>query len=249
MHKIVIMGAGRMGSLIRRLAEAARDEAGEPVFEVVAQIGFDLTELEGAPAADALIDFSNVATFEAVVAYVRRCSCALVSGTTGYSEAQMAELRALGEGAPVLWSGNYSLGVAALRHLVAQATRELPAFDVEIVETHHNQKADAPSGTAKMLLDEVVGAHEAAGDGVYAPVYGRSGMCGARDAREVGVHALRGGTVAGVHEVHFFGPSEELTLTHRAESREIFVHGALAAAQKLIGRDPGFYTFDQIMFG
>ena len=121
MHKIVIMGAGRMGSLIRRLAEAARDEAGEPVFEVVAQIGFDLTELEGAPAADALIDFSNVATFEAVAAYVRRCGCALVSGTTGYSEAQMAELRALGE----RWcSGRYYRQGATHRGPADQTNRQ-----------------------------------------------------------------------------------------------------------------------------
>ncbi len=243
------MGAGRMGSLIRTCAEAARTDAGEPAFEVVAQIGFELDALGDAPAADAIIDFSNVATLDAVAAYVRRTGAALVSGTTGYSDEQLATIRALGAVAPVLWSGNYSIGIAALRHLVAQATRELPGFDVEIVECHHNQKVDAPSGTAKMLLDEVVRTEAEIGAGTYEPVFGRSGVCGARDPREIGVHALRGGTVAGVHEVHFFGPSEELTLTHRAESREIFVHGALAATRKLVGREPGFYTFDQVMFG
>lgn len=249
MIKIVVMGAGRMGTLIRTIAEAARTEAGEPAFEVVAQIGFDLSELEGAPAADAIVDFSNVATLDAVAAYVRRTGVALVSGTTGYSEEQLATLRALGEDAPVLWSGNYSIGIAALRHLVAQATRELPGFDVEIVECHHNQKVDAPSGTAKMLLDEVVATEAEVGAGTYEPIYGRSGLCGARDPHEVGMHSLRGGTVAGVHEVHFFGPSEEVTLTHRAESREIFVNGALAATRKLVGMAPGFYTFDEVMFG
>lgn len=248
MLKLAIMGAGRMGTLIRAAAETARDENGAPVFEVVTQIGFDLSELESAPAADAIIDFSNVACAEAVFAYVRRTGAALVSGTTGYSPDQLEELRALGAVAPVMWSGNYSIGVAALRHLVAQATRELPGFDVEIVETHHNQKADAPSGTAKMLLDEVLTAHADEGDGAYAPVYGRSGMCGARDAHEVGMHSLRGGTVAGVHEVHFFGPSEEVTLAHRAESREIFVNGAIAATRKLVLLENGFYTFDQVMF-
>lgn len=112
-------------------------------------------------------------------------------------------------------SGNYSIGIAALRHLVAQATRELPGFDCEIVETHHNQKVDAPSGTAKLLLDAVVEAEPEAG---YHPVYGREGMCGARDPKEIGMHSLRGGTVAGVHEVSFFGQDEEVTLTHRATS-------------------------------
>ena len=237
-----------MGTLIRTDAEAMRDADGAPVFEVVAQIGFDLSELENAPAANAIIDFSNASCLDAVAAYVRRTGAALVSGTTGYTDEQMAELHALAETATVLHSGNYSIGVAALRHLTAQATRELPGFDVEITETHHNQKVDAPSGTARMLLDAVVSTEDACGRGTYAPVYGREGMCGKRDPHEVGMHSLRGGTVAGVHTVSFFGPDEEVTLTHRATSREIFVRGALAATLKLAGKPAGFYTFDQIMF-
>ena len=186
-----------MGSLIRTTAEGIVDAAGQPVFDIVAQIGFDLSELENAPAADVIIDFSNVVTFDAVVAYVERTGAALVSGTTGYSPEQMDRLRELGQNTRVMHSGNYSIGIAALRHLVAQATRELPGFDCEIVETHHNQKVDGPSG---------------------------------------------------VHEVSFFGQDEEVTLTHRATSRQIFVNGALAAAQKLVTREPGFYTFDKVMF-
>ena len=223
-----------MGSLIRTTAEGVVDAAGQPVFDIVAQIGFDLSELENAPAADVIIDFSNVVTFDAVVAYVERTGAALVSGTTGYTPEQMDRLRELGQNARVMHSGNYSIGIAALRHLVAQATRELPGFDCEIVETHHNQKVDA-----------LVEAEPEAG---YHPVYGREGMCGARDPKEIGMHSLRGGTVAGVHEVSFFGQDEEVTLMHRATSRQIFVNGALAAAQKLVTREPGFYTFDQVMF-
>ena len=249
MLSIVICGTGRMGTLIDRIAREMRDGAGEPLFEVVAQIGFEVKELETAPAAEIIIDFSNVAALDAVAGYVRRTGAALVSGTTGYSDEQLAVLRELGSIAPVVWSGNYSIGIAALRHLVAQATRELPGFDIEIVETHHNQKADAPSGTATMLLDEVRAAKAELGAGSVKPVYGREGLCGARDTQEVGIHALRGGTVAGVHTVSFFGPSEEVSLTHRAESREIFVNGALAAAQKLVVRDKGFFTFDEVMFG
>ena len=249
MLSIVICGTGRMGTLIDRTAREMRDGAGEALFKVVAQIGFEVKELETAPAAEVIIDFSNVAALDAVAGYVRRTGAALVSGTTGYSDEQLAVLRELGSIAPVVWSGNYSIGIAALRHLVAQATRELPGFDIEIVETHHNQKADAPSGTATMLLDEVRAAKAEVGAGSVKPVYGREGLCGARDTQEVGVHALRGGTVAGVHTVSFFGPSEEVSLTHRAESREIFVNGALAAAQKLVVRDKGFYTFDEVMFG
>lgn len=245
MLKIVIMGEGRMGTLMRSIAESMRDANGSPVFEVVAQIGFDLSELEHAPAADAIIDFSNVVTLPAVTAYVERTGAALVSGTTGYSADDLDRIKALGSAARVMWSGNYSIGVAALRHLTAEATRELPGFDVEICETHHNQKVDAPSGTAKMLLDEVLTAEP---DDDHFAQYGREGMCGARDPREVGMHSLRGGTVAGVHTVSFFGTDEEVTLTHRATSRQIFVNGALAAAQKLVKLEPGFYTFDQVMF-
>ena len=247
--RLAIMGEGRMGSLVRTTAEALRDEAGEPVFQVVAQIGFDLSAAETAAAADVLVDFSNVATLPAVCAYVRRTGAALLSGTTGYDEAQTAELRALAGEAAVLHSGNYSLGVAALRHATALVARELAGFDVEIVECHHNQKVDAPSGTAKLLLDAVVDAEAEAGRGEFHPVYGRHGMVGRRDPREVGVHSLRGGTVAGVHTVSFFGEDEEVSLTHRATSRQIFVNGALAAARKMAGRAAGWYDFDSIMFG
>ena len=245
MIKIAIMGAGRMGSLIKTTAEGMTDASGNPVFEVVAQIGFDLAEADTAASADMLIDFSNVACLPAVVSYVKRTGAALVCGTTGFTEGQLDQVRELGTDHAVVHSGNYSIGIAALRHLAAQATRELPGFDVEICETHHNQKVDAPSGTANMLLDAVIAAEPEDG---YHPVYGREGMCGSRTKNEIGMHSLRGGTVAGVHTVSFFGTDEEVSLTHRATSRQIFVNGALAAALKLLQKPNGFYTFDQVMF-
>lgn len=245
MLSTIIMGTGRMGSLIKATAESMTDASGEALFDIKAQIGFDTDALASAPAANVIIDFSNACTLPAVAAYVERTGAALVSGTTGYTAEQLEQVKQLGKHAPVMWSGNYSIGVAALRHLVAQATRELPGFDVEICETHHNQKVDAPSGTAKMLLDEVIAAEPEPG---YHAQYGREGMCGKRNPKEVGMHSLRGGTVAGVHTVSFFGTDEEVSLTHRATSRQIFVNGALAAAQKLVKREPGFYTFDQVMF-
>ena len=239
MASVILVGAGRMGALIQaRLAEVG---------------GYDLlgtydvsnaSELDaGAPAADLVIDFSNRDALPHVLAYVRRTGSALLSGTTGFSAAELDELHALGKTSRVVHSANYSLGVAVLRRVTAEAARALVGWDVEIVETHHNQKADAPSGTAKMLLAAV----DPAGK---APVaYGREGMVGARPAGEVGMHSLRGGTVAGTHDVHFFGPDEELCLTHRATSRQIFVNGAVACAGRLLARqEPGFYTFDQLMF-
>ena len=239
MASVILVGAGRMGALIQaRLAEVG---------------GYDLlgtydvsnaSELDtGAPAADLAIDFSNRDALPHVLAYVRRTGSALLSGTTGFSAAELDELRALGKTSRVVHSANYSLGVAVLRRVTAEAARALAGWDVEIVETHHNQKADAPSGTAKMLLAAV----DPAGK---APVaYGREGMVGARPTGEVGMHSLCGGTVAGTHDVHFFGPDEELCLTHRATSRQIFVNGAVACAGRLLARqEPGFYTFDQLMF-
>ena len=245
MLSTIIMGTGRMGSLIQATAESMTDASGEALFDIKAQIGFDTDALATTPAADVIIDFSNACTLPAVAAYVERTGAALVSGTTGYTAEQLEQVKQLGKHAPVMWSGNYSIGVAALRHLVAQATRELPCFDIEICETHHNQKVDAPSDTAKMLLDEVIATEPECG---YHAQYGREGICGKRDSKEVGMHSLRGGTVAGVHTVSFFGTDEEVSLTHRATSRQIFVNGALAAAQKLAKREPGFYTFDQVMF-
>lgn len=234
---VFVIGDGRMGTIIRELVEA------DSRLNLVGIVGADTKgDLRDAAAADVAIDFSHKDMLPLVEAYVARTGTALVSGVTGYSDEELARVKALGRGAAVIHSANYSLGVAVLRRLATQAAEALAEFDIEITETHHNQKADAPSGTAKLLLDAVNP------EGAYEPVYGREGMCGKRDPREIGVHALRGGTVAGTHTVHFFGPDEEVELTHRATSRRIFATGAVAAAKKLVAREPGFYTFDELMF-
>ena len=235
---IVVGGAGRMGRLVR-------EELSARGFDVVGSYDVDnIDELdELAPAADVAVDFSAPAALPHVLAYARRTGAALVSGTTGLAADQLDELRALGERNRVIWASNDSLGVAALRRATAMVARTLAGWDVEIVETHHNQKADAPSGTAKALVAAVDPTGE------RPVVGGREGMVGARVPGEIGVHAVRGGTVAGTHEVHFFGSDEEVCLTHRATSRQIFVTGAVAAAARLLTREPGFYDFDTLMFG
>ena len=236
--RTLVCGNGRMGALVRAAVEA--DEA----FSLVGQVGIDDVDRLDAgdvPAADLVIDFTNVGMLPHLAAYLRRNPAALVSGTTGLGPDEQATLDELSASMPVVWSANYSLGVAVLRRLVAEAAQVLQGFDVEIVETHHNQKADAPSGTAKLLLAAVDP------DGQCQVAHGREGMVGARPAREVGMHALRGGTVAGTHEVHFFGPDEEVCLTHRASSRQIFVSGAVAAAKRLVGHTPGCYSFEDLM--
>lgn len=234
---VVVGGSGRMGTLVREALLARGCEVAGSYD--VANIG----ELdEAAPAADLVVDFSAPAALPHVAAYVARTGAALVSGVTGLGADELAALRALGEKSRVIWASNYSLGVAALRRATALVAEALDGWDVEIVETHHNKKVDAPSGTAKALLAAVDPA------GGRPVVSGRDGIVGARPHGEIGMHALRGGTVAGTHEVHFFGTDEEVCLTHRAASRQIFVEGAMAAAERLLERPAGFYSFDDLMF-
>lgn len=218
---IILIGTGRMGRLLKECALDAGDA-------VVGEYGrANIAELAAAPAADVAIDFSGPEALPAVAAYVARTGTPLVSGTTGYTAGEKAAVAALGEHAPVVWSANYSLGVAVLARALRLVTAALrPDFDIEVTETHHNRKKDAPSGTAKLLVEALDPAGE------LTPVYGREGLCGERRPDEIGIHALRGGTVAGTHSVHFFGPDEELEFTHRATSRRIFVLGALKAARR-----------------
>ena len=175
-----------MGSLIRTTAEGIVDAAGQPVFDIVAQIGFDLTELESAPAADVIIDFSNVVTFDAVVAYVERTDAAVVSGTTGYSPEQMDRLRELGQSARVMHSGNYSIGIAPLRHLRPRPRANCPAADCRDAP---QPKGRAPA--ALLLLDAVVEANP--GGRLSLPSMVARACAGARDPKEIGMHSLRGG--------------------------------------------------------
>ena len=236
--KILLVGHGRMGHLIEQTALAGGDSMGG-----IIDIG-NLGDLETiGRVADVVIDFSSPAALPAVAHYVRQTGTALLSGVTGLSEAELKIFDDLGRFAPVMHSANYSLGVAVFRRALEEVREVLGDFDIEIVETHHNQKADAPSGTAKLLLDAVDPRHE------RTPVYGRHGITGPREKREIGVHALRGGTEAGTHTVSFFGPDEVFEITHRASSRQIFVNGALHAARKLVTLPKGRYELRDILFG
>ena len=237
--RFLLIGNGKMGKLIASTAQAAGDEIAAAFSrENLA----DLASYDG--GADVVIDFSGPQALDAVCDYIRRTGTPLLSGTTGYTPEEKARLLALGDCAPVLWSANYSIGVAVFYRLLRQISDTLkPDFDIELTETHHNQKADAPSGTAKLLLQAIDPAGE------YTPVYGREGDSCRRTAKEIGVHALRGGTVAGTHTVHFFGPDEELEITHRAASRQIFVNGALSMARRMTGKPNGVYDLQTLLFG
>ena len=237
--KYILIGRGKMGRLIQETACAAGDE-------IEASFGRrDLDQLgKLGKAADVVIDFSRPETLPEICSYVRRTGTPLLSGTTGYTAGQLRQLESLGTSAPVLWAANFSLGMAVLYRALAQVAGVLkPDFDIELTETHHNQKEDAPSGSARLLLDALNPGHD------MRLVYGREGNTGKREKNEIGIHALRGGTVAGTHTVHFLGPDEELEFTHRAASRQIFVNGALHMARHLPGKPNGIYDLQKILFG
>ncbi|WP_286078920.1 4-hydroxy-tetrahydrodipicolinate reductase [Faecalibaculum rodentium] len=231
--KLIIVGTGRMGQLIRQKAEDAGHE--------VLAMG-DVLSPGDVPAlsakADAIIDFSHPDNLDWILSLSG--SAALVEGTTGFDPSHTEQLRAASVTRPVFYASNYSLGVAVLQKLASDAAKMLRGFDIEIVETHHNRKADAPSGTALSLLDAVDP------ESSFDRVYGRHGRPGPR-TREIGIHAIRGGTVAGDHDVIFFGPDEVVRLSHHAGSREIFVNGALKAAEFLQKQQPGLYTMDELL--
>ena len=236
--KIALIGHGKMG---RMLDELIAREAQMQVTGIV-DVGASAS-LSEVDECDVAIDFSYPGNLDSLLREAQRRSVALVIGTTGLTQAQEEAIRDAARHIPIVYAQNYSMGVTVLRRAlrtVAGALRE--DFDIEIVETHHNQKVDAPSGTAKMLLRAVDPVGE------FTVKNGREGITGKR-GHVIGMHALRGGTVAGEHSVHFFGSQEELEFRHRADSREIFARGALKAAQFVARQRPGLYDMDDVLFG
>ena len=234
--KLFLSGYGKMGHMIEALAL-------EKGWQVIGHADIDCVEnYETAPKADACIDFSGVGALPHLLAYVRRTGTPLVSGTTGLTEPDFDALNETAKTVPVIWTANYSTGVAVLRRMLREYAQVLADWDKEIVEKHHNQKVDAPSGTAKLLLEALDP------DGRALVVHGREGLCGKRKKEEIGVFSLRGGTVAGEHTVSFFGEDEVVEITHRAASRKIFAAGALRAAEALAAKPAGRYSLEELLF-
>jgi 4-hydroxy-tetrahydrodipicolinate reductase len=201
------------------------------------------SELDQLSQAGVIIDFSHPLVLARAASIASAYRIPLVSGTTNLNEETLVLLTKASEQAPVLWSPNMSLGIAVLAELVERAAKILGnEYDIEIVETHHRRKIDAPSGTAKRLADAVELARTD-----LTRNYGRVGEVGARPPTEVGIHAVRGGDVVGDHAVCFYGPSERLEFIHRAENRDLFAHGALRAARFLVGRPPKLYRMADMM--
>ncbi len=242
MTAIGIFGSkGRMGQAI---AAAIADSAQALSFAGGVDAGESGDVL--AARADVLIDFSAPAALEEHLDLAIAANTPIVIGTTGLEERHHWLIDEAATSIAVLQTGNTSLGVTLLAALVREAAARLgPDWDIEIVETHHRMKVDAPSGTA-LLLGEAA----AKGRGLVladAKVSGRDGITGARDSGSIGFAALRGGTVAGDHSVLFLGEAERLTLSHLAENRSIFARGALKAAQWLQGQKPGRYSMNDVL--
>jgi len=263
--RVAVNGAaGRMGRIvIGILAQdreaklvAAMDAAGCPaigkdagVLEAgVAGTGVKVTDDidAGVSGAQVAIDFSAPAGTRALLSACALRSVPCVVGTTALDEGTLQVVHALARTAPVVVAPNFSVGVNTLWHLAARAVELLgPEFDIEIVEMHHRNKEDAPSGTALRLLQSVARARGV--DPEKAAVYGRSGRPGARGKEEIGVLALRGGDVVGEHSLVLAGPGERLELSHRAHGREVFARGAVRAAHWVVKQAPGLYDMSDVL--
>lgn len=247
MKRLVVIGArGRVG---RRLVALAAEHG----FDVAAEVDQDGPALDAALAArtDVVIDFSSIAQAPATLAFCTAYRLPLVFGPTGLGAEQRAAIAAAGEHIPLVFSPNFSFGVQVLLQLVSEAARLLDdqSWDIEIVETHHRKKVDAPSGTALELARHIATARGTALEAIAK--HGRDGVTGVRPVGELGIHAVRGGTVVGDHSVSFFGGSEVITLEHRAQDRDIFAHGALKAAVWLVStsRLPACYGMQDVIRG
>lgn len=246
---LIIGGAlGRMGREVALAAEAAGfgvacgvdvKFSGQPAdFPIVT--GFDRVEAD----ADALIDFSRPEALPELLQLACQKRMPTVLCATGYTDVEVKSIERAAAEIPILRSANMSLGVNVMRQLVAMAAKALGEdFDIEIIEKHHRMKVDSPSGTAIMLYD----AAAAERDSQAEAVYGRYGRTQKRAPHEIGIHAVRGGSVTGEHEVGFYGNGEQILLTHRAENRSLFAQGALRAARFLQGKPAGLYTMQDVV--
>ena len=250
MTRIIMHGcSGYMGKVITQLCEK------DPSFEIVA--GIDVRKDGNLPypvfesleecdiPADALVDFSTAGALDGLFTEIEKRKIPAVICTTGLSDAQQQRLNEVSAATPVLKSANMSLGVNVLLKLVKDAARVLsPAgFDMEIVEKHHRRKMDAPSGTALALADSI----NQAMDYEFTYTYDRSRRREPRAPKEIGISAVRGGTIVGEHDVIFAGEDEVVELHHTALSRAIFGKGALEAARFLVGKEPGFYSMQDVI--
>lgn len=248
MINILISGAlGRMG---KKVYEASLNANGS--VKVVA--GVDVKECventfpiyssikDVKEKIDVIIDFSSPSSLDNILAYSLEKGVPAVLCATGYKDEDIEKINQTSQKVALFRSGNMSLGVNVLIDLVKKAASALYGFDVEIIEQHHNQKVDAPSGTALMLADAVKSVQS---EKHYT--YGRQGIVGKRDENEIGIHAIRGGNIVGVHDVMFAGNFETIKISHQATDRSVFAEGAIKAALYLVNKKTGLYNMNDVI--
>ncbi len=194
--------------------------------------------------ADVMIDFSSPSSLPEILKYAVSKKIPVVLATTGYDNIQMEKINDAARSIPVFYSANMSLGINLLSELAKKAAALLGGrFDIEIIEKHHNQKVDAPSGTAKLLADSISETLS------FKPqyIYERQSIKQKRSPTEIGIHSIRGGTIIGEHEIIFAGKDEVITLSHSAASRKVFVTGALSAAEFIAYKDKGLYSMSDVV--
>jgi 4-hydroxy-tetrahydrodipicolinate reductase len=261
--RIAVFGAG--GKMGRAIVRAIADAGGAALAAAIERSDYpylaaDAAQIAGLAAsgvrvvdqrpskdaADVWIDFTVAAATMANVKAAVAAGVSMVIGATGLSAADKEQIAAAAKRIPIVFAPNFSVGVNVMLKLVADAARTLgPAYDIEIVETHHRDKRDAPSGTALRLAEAVA---EASGrDLATTARYERHGDIGPRTAAEIGIQALRGGDVAGDHTVFFLGQGDRIEITHRASSRDTFAHGAVKAALWLSGKPAGLFDMRDVL--
>jgi len=239
--RVIIVGAkGRMGQTLLRLAGE------DPKLEVIAGIDQGDNVLDVIDRCDALVEFAHHSLSGELSRIAAERGKALVIGTTGHTAEERKAIKAAAQRIPLVFAPNFSVGVNLLFYLTQIAAKTLGEnYDQEVVEMHHRQKLDAPSGTARRL-GEIL-AEAAGGNYEELTVHGRHGDVWARPKRVIGMHALRGGDVVGDHTVHFAATGERIELTHRASSRETFASGALRAARWAPSQKPGLYSMQDVL--
>lgn len=249
MTKVILNGCnGAMGRVITEIVE--KDET----IEIVAGVDMNTEKRAGypvfatlpeCPKADVVIDFSIAKATDGVIAYCEETKTPVVLCTTGLSEEQLAKVNELSKATAVLRSANMSMGINLLLKVLKEVSPILAAagFDIEILEKHHNRKLDAPSGTALALADSINESLENS----YHYKYDRTSERVKRDPKEIGIQAIRGGTIVGEHDIIFAGQDEVITLSHQAHSRAIFANGAVQAAKFLKDCGPGMYDMADVI--
>lgn len=240
--KILLIGYGAMNQRVARLAE----EKGHEIIGVIEPRKNETTPYthydhiaDAQNEADVAIDFSNPNLLLPLLE--EEFQLPLVIATTGEKEKLVEKLNELSHNMPIFFSANMSYGVHALTKILEAAVPLLQGYDIELTEAHHNKKVDAPSGTLVKIYDVIKDLRQN-----ITPVYDRHEHTEQRTKDEVGIHSIRGGTIVGEHDVLFAGTDETITISHKAQSKDIFANGAITAAEKLINQSSGYYTFDNL---